>query len=102
MELPSAHQMITRHALFLTYTIGSVGTLTSMIIFLATDFLINLYITIKILQVKKNDKKSVEEIADLLQELIVNEMVELLTPIMYLFCFVTAYYELEIKNVKND
>ena len=105
VELPCAHQMITRHALFLTYTIGSVGTLTSMAIFLVTDFVINMYITRKILKVKKEDKESVEETATLLQELMVNEIVEVLTPIMYLLCFITAYYGPnadDIGNIKNS
>ena len=92
MEIPCSHMMNTRHALFLTYTIGSIGTLTSAVIFLATDFLINMYTTMKIVKVKKNDKKSVEETTELLQDLIVNEMVEFITPIMYLLCFVTAFY----------
>ena len=105
VELPSAHQMITRHALFLTYTIGSVGTLTSMAIFLATDFIINMYITRTIMRVKKDDKESLEETTDLLQELMVNEIVEVLTPIMYLLCFITAYYGPnadDIGNIKNS
>ena len=46
----------------------------------------------KIVKVEKNDKKSVEETTELLQDLIVNEMVEFITPIMYLLCFVTAFY----------
>ena len=92
MEIPCSHMMNTRHALFLTYTIGSIGTLTSAAIFLVTDFLINMYITNKILKVKKNDKNSVKETTELLQDLIVNEMVEFITPIMYLLCFVTAFY----------
>ena len=59
----------------------------------------------KILQVKKSDKRSLEETTDLLQELIVNEIVEVLTPIMYLLCFVTAYYGPNadvIGNIKNS
>ena len=92
MEIPCSHMMNTRHALFLTYTIGSIGTLTSATIFLVTDFSINMYLTFKILKVKKDDKKSVEETTELLQDLMVNEMVEFITPIMYLLCFVTAFY----------
>ena len=105
VELPSSHQMNTRHALFLSYTIGSVGTLESMIIFLATDFLININITRKIIKVDKNNKKSIEEATNLLQELMVNEIVEVATPIMYLLCFVTAYYGPnadDIGNIKNS
>ena len=92
MEIPCSHMMNTRHALFLTYTIGSIGTLISAAIFLTTDFLINMYITFQILKVKKNDKNSIKETTELLQDLIVNEMVEFITPIMYLLCFVTAFY----------
>ena len=105
VELPCSHQMNTRHALFLSYTIGSVGTLESMIIFLATDFLININITRKIIKVDRNSKKSVEQTAGLLQELIVNEIVEVATPIMYLLCFITAYYGPnadDIGNIKNS
>ena len=54
---------------------------------------------------KKDDKKSLEETTDLLQELMVNEIVEVLSPIMYLLCFITAYYGPnadDIGNIKNS
>ena len=41
VEVTTSHMMGTRHALFLTYTLGSIATSLSSNIILATDFLIN-------------------------------------------------------------
>ena len=80
------------HALFLSYTAASTLTITTSIILFGIDYLINLYITIKIIWLRKKKKNEVNRQIELVQELVINEMVEFIIPLSYLLCFLTAYY----------
>ena len=105
VEVTSSHMMGTRHALFLTYTLGSIATSLSSNIILATDFLINLSIVVRLIRLKKKDPMNVEKQIELLQELILNEMIEFMVPLVYCLVFSTAYFGPNaglIGNVGND
>ena len=49
-EVNASHVMATRHALFLTYTLGSIATDTTSNIILATDFLLYLSLAIRLIR----------------------------------------------------
>ena len=84
--------MATRHALFLTYTLGSIATDLTANIILATDYLINLSLVIRLIRLKKKDPLNVEKQIDLLQDLVLNEMIEFVVPVAYVIVFGSAYF----------
>ena len=92
VEVTSGHLMATRHALFLTYTLGSIATNLTANIILATDYLINLSLVIRLIRAKKKDPLNVEKQIDLLQDLVLNEMIEFVVPIAYVIVFASAYF----------
>ena len=92
VEITCVHIMGTRHALFLSYTLGSIATSETSFIILATDFLINLYISLRFVWVKKRTPLNIEKQMELLQDLMINEMVEFTVPLVYFLCFCSAYY----------
>ena len=59
---------------------------------MATDFIINVYITIRIIRIRKKNTTNSGKGIELLQELVISEMVEFMVPIFYLLVFVAAYY----------
>ena len=80
------------HALFLSYTAASTLTITTSIILFGMDYLINLYLTMKIIWLRKKKGNKVKRQIELVQELVINEMVEFIIPLSYLLCFLTAYF----------
>ena len=92
MEITISHAIGTRHALFISYTLGSIATPTSSFIILGTDFLINLYSSIKLLWVKKKNPLNIEKQIEIVQDLVIAEMIEFVVPIVYILTFITAYF----------
>ena len=92
MEIVANYAMGTRHALFLTVTVGSIGTIATTSVMMGCDFLINIYTALKILFVRQKNPDDKTEQAKLLQTLVINEMVEVMVPITYLLCFLLAYF----------
>lgn len=86
------HGVCTGHSLFLAYIVGNVATNVSAGLILATDFMINIYITLRIITIQKKNPMTSEKGIELLQELVVSEMVEFMIPIFYLIVFIAAYY----------
>ena len=101
------HTNYTSHALILAITVGSIATTASTAVIIGEDFLINLFICLKIIYLKKyknENPTTMDEMIKELQELVVSEMVNFVVPCCYLLCFLAAYYgpnaEL-IGDVKN-
>ena len=105
--ISSSHNINTKHTVILTIMLGTEATDLSSWILLCEDFLINAYLAAKIIWIKKqrirsdsNDKEMFEN----LFTLTINELVEVVVPLAFLICFLTAYYgpnaEL-IGNVKS-
>ena len=106
--ISSSHNINTKHTVILTMMLGTEATDLSSWILLCEDFLINAYLAAKIIWIKKrrrisdsNDK----EMFEYLFTLTINELVEVVVPLSFLICFLTAYYgpnaEL-IGNVKSS
>ena len=92
MEIVVGFMICTRHAIFLAVVLGSSATTNTCIMILGVDFIINLYLTFRIIWIKKFKECKSEKQTELLQELTINEMVEFFAPLTYLLCFVLAYY----------
>ena len=86
------HAVGTTHALFLTYTLGSLATITTSAIILSADFLINLFIIAQIIYQQIKNPSELKESILHLQILVINELVEFMVPISYTICFVSAYF----------
>ena len=95
----------TRHALFLSYILGSLSTTLSSAIILGLDFFYNVLIALRIVWLRKRKPEDNGKVITLLQELMIAEMVEFIVPLVYTLCFFTAYYGPNAKligNIKND
>ena len=92
MEIVVSYTICTRHAIFLAVVLGSSATAITGIMILAVDFIINLYLTVRIIWIKKFNEFNTEKQTELLQELTINEMVEFFAPLTYLLSFTIAYY----------
>ena len=78
----------TTHSLFLAYTMGSIATFATSIIILVGDFMINIGLSGWIIYIWKKNANSIEKPIELLQELVINEIVEMMVPVIYLLCLV--------------
>ena len=92
MEIVVTYTICTRHAIFLAVVLGSIATTNTCVMALAVDFVINLYLSLRIIWTKKFNEHNTEKQTELLQELTINEIVEFFAPLTYLLCFVMAYY----------
>ena len=75
--------------------IGSKATDLSSWIILGSDFIYNSYLALKIIWIKKTgavNEKNDQKMYRLLFTLTVNELVEVLVPMTFLICFLSAYY----------
>ena len=88
-----SHYMNSRHALYVAIIIGTIATFETSLVILGIDFLINLYISIKLIYLRKwKTETTRSEQVELLQELVLNEHVEFIMPISYFVVFLAAYY----------
>ena len=95
------------HASFLSYSVGTVATLSTSVVIIAAEFFINLIVALRLLWVrhKEDSLDNNLEIIKLLQELVISELTEVLTPLTYLGCIIMAYYGPNseiIGNVRNS
>ena len=93
-KLYAAQTINVGHALFITYSAGSIATLSTSLIIIGIDVLTNIYTAGKIVYCK-NRKDVTEEntnkIVSLLHDLVIAESVETMVPICYAICFIVAY-----------
>ena len=82
----------TTHSLFLSYTMGSIATFATSIIILIGDFMINIGLSGWIVYIWKKHADSIEKPIELMQELVINEIVEMMVPVIYLSCICFAYF----------
>ena len=92
MKIVIAFERNINHSIALSYMLGSIASDTTCILVLIFDFLFNLSIGIRIIWMARKRPENKEKIIELLQELVIAEMVEFITPLVYLACFCTAYY----------
>ena len=80
------------HTVMICYFLGSSATLETSLLLIALDFFINIYLTLRIVWIKKRRPKNIQKQIELLQELARNESIEFIVPIAFLIAFVLAYY----------
>jgi hypothetical protein len=82
------------HAAFLAYTVGSIATLSTSIVIIGTDFLINIFICLKIVYLYYKDENETSKTTqiEMIQDLVISETAEVIVPVCYLICFTMAYY----------
>ena len=80
------------HAVMLCYVVGSSATLATYFLLVGIDFAINMYLTVKIIWVRKRKPDDIQKQSDLLQELAHNELVEFIVPLVFLIAIVVGFY----------
>ena len=85
--------MALAHSVFLAYTVGSIATVSTSIVIMAADFLINIFTCLRIVYLyNKDENGTAKKQIELIQELVISETVEVMVPVCYLLCFTMAYY----------
>ena len=92
VELTLQHAVGTTHALFLSYTLGSVATFATGTIILVGDFVTNVITCLWLIYIRLRKPERIEKQIELAQILVINEMVEFMVPLAYLLCFTVAFY----------
>ena len=95
VTIASSHIVNTRYSVFLSVMVGTIANDLSSSIMLLSDFIFNLYLATKIIWIKKmrlkNDTNDFEMV-HLLFLLTINELVEIVIPLTFLLCFLSAYF----------
>ena len=94
VEIACGHGVCLSHSFFLAYTVGTLATTTFSAVIIATDFVINFFICLRIIQLKKKEqnRENIEKQIEWLQVLVINETNEFIAPLCYILCFMTAYF----------
>ena len=91
-EIVTNHSMCTSHALALSFVFGSIATIEASAVIIGIDFLINIFICLRIVYLKKKKPDDNDKIVSLFQELVINEMVEFMVPLAYLASLLFCYF----------
>ena len=108
VEISCSYMINTRHCVFLSVMFGTAATdLTSWVI-LGSDFLFNLFLTLRIMWVKRKKDIDVKMEGMMINNLLcltLNEIVEAVVPLSFFVCFLVSYYGPNaalIGGVKSD
>ena len=95
VEISCSYMINTRHCVFLSVMLGTAATdLTSWVI-LGSDFLFNLFLTLRIMWMKRKKDIDVKMEGKMINNLLcltVNEVVEAVVPLSFFVCFLVSYY----------
>ena len=95
VEISCSYMINTRHCVFLSVMLGTTATdLTSWVI-LGSDFIFNLFLTLRIMWLKRKkeiDVKTETKMIENLLSLTLNEIVEAVVPLSFFACFLISYY----------
>ena len=91
-RLVGCYILVVKHILLICYAVGGTTTLSTSIVLMGIDFAINIFVSIRIVWIKRRTPEDVEKQIYLLQELAINEMVEFMAPLAFVLAFVIAYY----------
>lgn len=94
VEIFCGHGVCLTHSFFLAYTIGTLATTAFSSVTIASDFIINFLICLRIIYLKKKNqsRENIKKQIELLQVLVINETTEFIAPLCYILCFMTAYF----------
>ena len=90
-----SHGVNTQHCVFLSVMVGTTASYVSSWFILLTDFVLNLYLALRIIWIKRVKTRNAtndQEMVHLLILLTINELVEVVIPLTFMLCFLSAYY----------
>ena len=90
VDLIASNIIAVFHALFVSQCVGAAATDFSTYLLLGIDFVLNMYFQFRVFYLYK--KKRFEECSEELQSLVLNEFLEAIIPLLYLVCFLAAFY----------
>ena len=110
VEIASSFGINVRHGIFLSVMLGTAATDLSCWIIFGTDFIINLFMALRLIWIRKKGKLEDEErnnrkVVDLLISITLNEFVELMVTIAFFISFLMCYYGPNAElmgNIKSD
>ena len=101
----SAYGWNVNHSIVMCYIIGwSTDEITAWVL-MGVDFLMNIYLCLRIVWSRKRNPENLNDQTNLLQELAIVEMVEFLAPLSFILVFSLAYYTpigAIVGNISND
>ena len=98
------YSMSTNHTIILCYVISSIADDTTSWMLMVTDFLLNIFLSIRIVWEQKRQASSLPTLINQIQELAIYELVEVHSPLCFVIVFGMAYYTpvgIVIGNVSN-
>ena len=90
VNLMTTHLISQFYVLFISTVVGSVASMPTTYILIGIDFLINLHGAHNVW--KKFKERDITACGEELMTLVLNEFLELIVPICYLFCYLAAWY----------
>ena len=101
----SSYGWNVNHSIIMCYIIGwSTDEITAWVL-MGVDFLMNIYLCLRIVWSRKRNPENLQDQTNLLQELAIVEMVEFLAPLSFILVFSLAYYTpvgAIVGNISND
>ena len=82
----------SRHTMVLCLSMATVSTTATDSTLMAIDFVVNIYLTLKIIWVHKTQPRDIETQIKLLHDLLINELVEFTGPLIFLLLFIACYF----------
>ena len=98
------YSLLANHTICLCYIIGSITDDVTSWVLMASDFLLNIGLCLKIVWDQKRNLIAIENQIDLLQDLSISELVEMHSPLAFTLVFALAFYTpigVLIGNVSN-
>ena len=86
------HSLTCRHSVFLCIAFGSYITDVTAWVLLIIKFLISIYDAVQLVRIRKKNPMAIEQQTNILIKLIINELVEFITPLAFLLSLVAAFY----------
>ena len=86
------YQLAVVHTITLCIMVGSSATNATSWVLMAVDFSINIFITLKIVHLKKRRPHMIEDQIELLEDLTINELVEFQMPLAFLLTLLLGYF----------
>ena len=91
-QIVAGYYMAGRHGIHVCASIGGAASANTVYLLIAIDFLLNIYLAIKIVWLKKRGQEQIGQQIDLLQKLTLNELMEFVLPLGFLAAQAMVYY----------
>ena len=82
----------SHYAVNLCAVLGSIATDTTTMVLIGVDTSYNVWLCLKIIQMKRKNSNRIDEQVEVLQDMVLNELVEFLVPLAFMLALAGAYY----------